>query len=124
MLIARKYALGLLIYPARRGYNSHQSKSRNFSKEDIAMSLRKVAGALALLAVIFVMGGGGNHAASPVDPLGLCRLASLCPRRPDYRYSGVPGGEPGQDPLLRHRPVRHFQQGGNLGRRQRPQRAG
>ena len=66
------------------------------------MSLRKVAGAIALLAVISVIGGGGNRDAGPVDTLGLCRLASLCPRRPDYRHSGVPGGEPGQDSLLRH----------------------
>ena len=66
------------------------------------MSLRKVAGAIVLLLVINLVGGGGNHAASPVDTLGLCRLASLCPFRPGYRHSGIPGREPGQDPLLRH----------------------
>ena len=65
------------------------------------MSLRKVAGAIALLAVISVIGGGGNHDTGPVDTLGLCRLASLCPFRPPYRHSGIPGGEPGQDSLLR-----------------------
>ena len=66
------------------------------------MSLRKVAGAIAVLLIIALMGGGGNRDSSPVDPLGLFRLASLCPRRPDYRHSGIPGREPGQDPLLRH----------------------
>ena len=66
------------------------------------MSLRKVAGAIALLAVIFVIGGGGNRDTGPVDPLGLLRLASLCPRRPYHRHSGIPGRKPGQDPLLRH----------------------
>ena len=65
------------------------------------MSLRKVAGAIVLLLFVYVMGGGGNHAASPVDPLGLRRLASLCPRGSGHRHSGIPGREPGQDPLLR-----------------------
>ena len=65
------------------------------------MSLRKVAGALALLAVIFVIGGGGNRYLCPDYAMGLFRLATLCPRRPQYRHSGVPGGESGQDPLLR-----------------------
>ena len=65
------------------------------------MSLRKVAGALALLAVIFVIGGGGNRYLCPEYALGLFRLASLCPRRPQYRHSGILGGESGQDPLLR-----------------------
>ena len=65
------------------------------------MSLRKVAGALALLAVIFVIGGGGNRYPCPDYALGLFRLASLCPRRPDYRHSGIPGRKSGQDPLLR-----------------------
>ena len=85
------------------------------------MSLRKVAGALTLLLIIALIGGGGNRVSSPFHPLGLRRLASLCPFRPDYRHSGIPGRKPRQDPLLRHRPVRHFQQSGNLGRRQRPQ---
>ena len=66
------------------------------------MSLRKVAGAIALLLIIALMGGGGNRDAGPVDPLGLRRLASLCPRRPDYRHPGIPGRKPRQDPLLRH----------------------
>ena len=66
------------------------------------MSLRKVAGAIALLAVISVIGGGGNRDTGPVDPLGLFRLASFCPRRPQHRHSGILGGEPGQNPLLRH----------------------
>ena len=35
------------------------------------MSLRKVAGAIALLLIIALMGGGGNRDAGPVDPLGL-----------------------------------------------------
>ena len=65
------------------------------------MSLRKVAGAIALLLIIALMGGGGNRDASPVDPLGLFRLASLCSRRPDYRHPGILGRKPGQDPLLR-----------------------
>ena len=43
------------------------------------MSLRKVAGIIALFLFMSVMGGGGNHDAGPVDPLGLRRLASLCP---------------------------------------------
>ena len=82
-------------------YNDRQTKSHNFIREGIAMSLRKVAGAIALLAVISVIGGGGNHGSSPIDTLGLLRLASLRPRRPHYGHSGIPGGEPGQDPLLR-----------------------
>ncbi len=43
------------------------------------MSLRKVAGAIALLLIIALMGGGGNRDAGPFHPLGLRRLASLCP---------------------------------------------
>ena len=66
------------------------------------MSLRKVAGAIALLLIIALVGGGGNRGAGPVDPLGLFRLASLCPRRSHDRHSGIPGRKPGQDPLLRH----------------------
>ena len=65
------------------------------------MSLRKVAGIVALLALIFVIGGGGNRHPCPDDAVGLFRLASLCPFRPRYGHSGKPGGEPGQDPLLR-----------------------
>ena len=65
------------------------------------MSLRKVAGALALLAVIFVIGGGGNRYLCPDYALGLCRLASLCPFRPQHRHSGIPGRKSGQDSLLR-----------------------
>ena len=82
-------------------YNIHQSTSHNFIGEGIVMSLRKVAGAIALLALIFVIGGGGNRDPCPDDALGLFRLASLCPRGPGYRHSGIPGREPGQDPLLR-----------------------
>ena len=82
-------------------YNNRQSTNHNFIREGIVMSLRKVAGAIALLALIFVIGGGGNRDAGPVDPLGLWRLASLCPFRPEYRHSRIPGGEPGQDSLLR-----------------------
>ena len=66
------------------------------------MSLRKVAGAVALWLVLTGMGGGGNRDAGPGYTLGLFRLASLCPFRPRYRHSGIPGGKPGQDPLLRH----------------------
>ena len=66
------------------------------------MSLRKVAGALVLLAVISVIGGGGNRYLCPDYALGLFRLASLCPRRPGYGHFGIPGGESGQDPLLWH----------------------
>ena len=66
------------------------------------MSLRKVVGAIALLAVFSLMGGGGNRDLRPFHTLGLCRLASLCPFRPGYRHSGIPGRKPGQDPLLRH----------------------
>ena len=66
------------------------------------MGLRKVAGAIALLLVMPFVGGGGNRDTGPLHPLGLCRLASLCPRRPGYRHSGIPGGESGQNPLLRH----------------------
>ena len=43
------------------------------------MSLRKVAGAIALLAVISVIGGGGNRYLCPDYAMGLFRLASLCP---------------------------------------------
>ena len=66
------------------------------------MSLRKIVAALALFLLMNAIGGGGNRFPRPVDPLGLRRLASLCPRRPDYRHPGIPGREPGQDPLLRH----------------------
>ena len=66
------------------------------------MSLRKVAGAIALLLIIALMGGGGNRDAGPVDPLGLFRLASLCPRGPHDRDPRVLGRKPGQNPLLRH----------------------
>ena len=65
------------------------------------MSLRKVAGAIALLAVISVIGGGGNRYLCPDYAMGLFRLASLCPRGADYGHSGIPGGKSGQDPLLR-----------------------
>ena len=65
------------------------------------MSLRRVAGAIVLLALIFVIGGGGNRYLCPDDALGLFRLASLCPFRPEHRHSGIPGGESGQNPLLR-----------------------
>ena len=45
------------------------------------MSLRKVVIALALcLAMNAMMGGGGNRVSGPGHPLGLFRLASLCPR--------------------------------------------
>ena len=44
------------------------------------MSLGKVVGAIALLAVISVIGGGGNRDLGPDDAMGLFRLASLCPR--------------------------------------------
>ena len=78
--IARKYAAGILTQPARHSTISVSSQSPKFIREVFAMSLRKVAGAIALLAVISVIGGGGgNRAASPVYPLGLLRLASLCP---------------------------------------------
>ena len=66
------------------------------------MFLRKVAGAIVLLLVMPFVGGGGNRDTGPRHPLGLFRLASLCPFRPDYRHSGIPGRKPGQDPLLRH----------------------
>ena len=48
-----------------------RANSHNFIREGFAMSLRKVAGASALLLIIALMGGGGNHDAGPVDPLGL-----------------------------------------------------
>ena len=99
--LPRKYAPGILTQPARVGYNNRQSAGHNFIREVIAMSLRKVAGIIALLAVISVIGGGGNYAASPVDTLGLFRLASLCPFRPDYGHPGIPGRKSGQNPLLR-----------------------
>ena len=66
------------------------------------MSLRKVVVALALFLLMNAIGGGGNRVSSPVDPLGLYRLASLCPRRPDDGHPGIPGRKPRQDPLLRH----------------------
>ena len=91
-----------LAMPRAIPYNDRQSTSHNFIREGIAMSLRKVAGAIALLAVFSVIGGGGNRDAGPIDTLGLFRLASLCPFRPGYRNSGIPGREPGQNPLLRH----------------------
>ena len=65
------------------------------------MSLRTVAGALALLLIIALIGGGGNRVSGPVDPLGLYRLASLCPRGSPYRHPGILGRKPGQNPLLR-----------------------
>ena len=64
------------------------------------MSLRNAVVALAFLMAFFA-GGGVSISPSPVDPLGLFRLASLCPRRPDYVHPRVPGRKPGQDPLLR-----------------------
>ena len=60
-------------------YHNSNPKSHNIIREGIAMSLRKVAGAIALLAVFFLMGGGGNRDLRPVYTLGLRRLASLCP---------------------------------------------
>ena len=66
------------------------------------MSLRKIVAALALFLLMNAIGGGGNHFPSPVDTLGLFRLASLCPRRPDYFHPRVPSRKPRQDPLLRH----------------------
>ena len=110
--------------PRNRVYTGQQSKPPNFSREEIAMSLRKIVAVLGLFVLINAIGGGGNRFPGSVDPLGLRRLASLCPRRPHDRHPRVPGRKPGQDPLLRHRPVRYFQQSRNLGRRQRPQRAG
>ena len=91
-----------LALPRASPYNDRQPKSHNFIREGIAISLRKLAGAIALLAVFSLMGGGGNRDAGPVDTLGLRRLASLCPFRPPYRHLGIPGRKPGQDPLLRH----------------------
>ena len=79
MEIARKISLRDIDLSRPRHYHIHQSQYPNFIGEDIIMSLRKVAGAIALLALFSLMGGGGNHAASPVCPLGLFRLASLCP---------------------------------------------
>ena len=55
------------------------------------MSLHKIVAALALFLLMNAMGGGGNRFSGPADPLGLFRLASLCPRRPDYRHPGIPG---------------------------------
>ena len=59
-------------------------------REEIAMSLRNAVVALAFLMAFFA-GGGVSISPSPVDPLGLFRLASLCPRRPHYRHPGIPG---------------------------------
>ena len=59
------------------------------------MSLRKVAGAVVLGLVLTCIGGGGNRHLCPDDAMGLFRLASLCPFRPGYRHSGIPGREPG-----------------------------
>ena len=61
-------------------YNNRQSKSHNFIREGVVMSLRKVAGAIALFGLFSLMGGGGNRDLRPFHSLGLCRLASLCPR--------------------------------------------
>ena len=53
-------------------YNNWQSTRHNFIREGIVMSLRKVAGIIALFAVFSVVGGGGgNHGSSPFHPLGL-----------------------------------------------------
>jgi len=65
------------------------------------MSLRNIAFAIALLMAFFA-GGGVSNNRGPVDTLGLRRLASICPFRPDYVHPGIPGRKPGQDPLLRH----------------------
>ena len=43
------------------------------------MSLRYVAGIVALFGLFSLMGGGGNQHLHPFYPLGLRRLASLCP---------------------------------------------
>jgi len=55
------------------------------------MSLRKIVAAIALFLLMNAIGGGGNRISGPFHPLGLRRLASLCPRRPDDRHSRVPG---------------------------------
>ena len=70
----------VLTITAWRSIIMSKSKSRNFIREGVAMSLRKVAGAIALLAVISVIGGGGNPYLCPDYAMGLFRLASLCPR--------------------------------------------
>ena len=92
----------MLTIANRRSIISGKGKSRNFIWEVIVMGLRKVAGAIALLGLFSLMGGGGNRYPCPDDAMGLFRLASLCPFRPGYGDFGVPGGEPGQDSLLRH----------------------
>ena len=66
------------------------------------MSLRKIVAALALcLAMNAMIGGGGNRVSGPGHPLGLFRLASLCPRGSDYRHPGILGRKSRQNPLLR-----------------------
>ena len=67
------------------------AKPPNLRREEIAMSLRNAVVALAFLMAFFAGGGGVSIGPSPGHPLGLFRLASLCPRRPDYGHSRVPG---------------------------------
>ena len=43
------------------------------------MSLRNVVAAAVLFLIINAIGGGGNRISGPRHPLGLFRLASLCP---------------------------------------------
>ena len=63
--LPRKYAPGILTQPAGHSTISTSPKSHKFIREVIIMSLRKVAGAIALLALISVIGGGGNRYLCP-----------------------------------------------------------
>ena len=85
-----------------------------------------VIGLALALGLIAASSGGSSPTAQarPGHPLGLFRLASLCPQRPHYFHPGIPRRQSRQKPLLRHRPVRHLYQSRNLGSRPRPQRAG
>ena len=67
--IARKTAAKPLHCPAP-ALTMTGRKSHNFIREGIVMSLRKVAGAIALLAVFSLMGGGGQQRPTPVPFLG------------------------------------------------------
>ena len=100
-MLIKKLPRKCLDLPRNRVYTDQESKPPNPIREEIAMSLRNAVVAFAFLMAFFA-GGGVSIGPSPGHPLGLFRLASLCPRGSPYRHPGIPGRKPGQDPLLRH----------------------
>ena len=84
-------------------YNNRQSAGHKFIREVIAMSLRKVAGALALLAVISVIWGGGQPRCKPGRSPGTAPTGKPLPI-PDRTTAILESlaENRGQNPLLRH----------------------